>query len=302
MKKTAGFISLLISAIAFGSFGIWIRFLDKEMSIYQQIVLRNAFAFVIAILIIFLTKQLKNIEWKKVKKSNLLMYSLLIPLSVIVYNISMVNTKIVLATFAYYIGAILTGWFAGILFYKEKINIEKCLSLTMVLIGLFLFAFPFNNNSINLGFVAGIISGILDGSANGFRKDLSGKISKMFLVLLTTIGGVIVSGLMIIFFHHSGSNYLNPISPTSWIIGAFFGALLVLLNYLLLIGFQNFDLSLGSIVLSLELLFALIFGIIFFKEYPSTKELFGGFFILLANIIPNLKILLSNKLFRQAKK
>ncbi|HUW21816.1 MAG TPA: DMT family transporter [Candidatus Bathyarchaeia archaeon] len=275
MKKTLGFTSLFISAVAFGSFGIWIRLLNNEMSIYQQIVLRNGFAFVIAVLVVLLAKQFRNIEWNKAKKLNLFLYTLLVPLSVIAYNISMINTKIVLATFAFYVGTILTGWFAGLLFYKEKLNTEKWLSLILVLVGLGLFAYPFTNSSINLGFVAGVVSGVLDGSANGFRKDLAGKISKFVLVLLTAIGGLIVSGLIMTYFHQS-VNYLGFMSTTAWIIGGFFGALLVILNYLLLVGFQNFDLSLGSIVLSLELLFALIFGILIFKEYPSGRELLGG--------------------------
>ncbi|EKE00340.1 MAG: hypothetical protein ACD_22C00045G0006 [uncultured bacterium] len=294
MKKTLGFTSLFISAIAFGSFGIWIRLLNNEMSIYQQIVLRNGFAFVIAVLVVLLAKQLRNIEWNKVKKLNLFLYALLVPLSVIAYNISMINTKIVLATFAFYVGTILTGWFAGLLFYKEKLNTEKWLSLILVLIGLGLFAYPFTNSSINLGFIAGVISGVLDGSANGFRKDLAGKISKFVLVLLTAIGGVFVSGLMMTYFHQ-GVAYLGSMSTTAWVVGAFFGSLLVILNYLLLVGFQNFDLSLGSIVLSLELLFALIFGILVFKEFPTSRELLGGVFILSANIIPNVKMLLANK-------
>lgn len=301
MKKTLGFTSLFISAVAFGSFGIWIRLLNKEMSIYQQIVLRNGFAFVIAILVVLLIKQHKNIEWKNVKKLNLVFYTLLVPLSVIAYNVSMINTKIVLATFAFYVGTILTGWFAGLLFYKEKLNLEKWSSLILVLIGLGLFAYPFTNSSINLGFIAGVISGVLDGSANGFRKDLAGKISKLVLVLLTTIGGVLVSGLMIAYFHQS-AHYLATMSTTSWVIGAFFGFLLVILNYLLLVGFQNFDLSLGSIVLSLELLFALLFGILVFKEYPSGRELLGGLFILIANIVPNIKMLLASKLSKEVVK
>jgi drug/metabolite transporter (DMT)-like permease len=294
MNKILGFSSLFISAIAFGSFGIWIRLLNREMSIYQQIVLRNGFAFIIAILVVLLGNQLRKVNWKGVKKLNLVFYSLLVPLSVIAYNVSIINTKIVLTTFAFYVGTILTGWFIGLLFYREKLNLEKWLSLIFVLVGLGLFAYPFSNNSINLGFIAGVIGGVFDGSANGFRKNLAGKINKLILVLLTVIGGVFVSGVMMGYFHQN-LEYISSMSTTAWIVGGFFGTLLVVLNYLLLIGFQNFDLSLGSIVLSLELLFALAFGIFIFNEYPSGRELLGGLFILVANIIPNAKLLFRKK-------
>ena len=250
MKKTLGFTSLFLAAMSFGSFGIWIRLLNKEISIYQQIVLRNSFALVIVVLIVLLTKQFKNIEWKKMKKLNLALYIFLIPLAVIAYNIAMINAKIAIATFAFYVGTILTGWFAGIFFYQEKLNREKLLALFFVILGLGLFAYPFSNMSINLGFIAGIVSGVLDGAANIFRKDLAGKISKLILVLLTAIGGVFVSGIMMLYFKQSLYSFYT-VSATTWIVGAFFGFLLIVINYLLLLGFQNFDLGLGSIVLSL---------------------------------------------------
>lgn len=286
MRKTLGFSSLLLSAMAFGSFGIWIRLLNKEVSVYQQIVLRNGVAFILALLLVLATKQLKTIDWKSINKQNLLLYTFLIPLAVVAYNIAIIDTKIAVATFAFYVGTILTGWIGGVLFFNEKLTKDKWVSLILVIIGLCLFAYPFNKLSI--GLIAGIVSGILDGSANGFRKDLSGKVSKIVLVLLTGIGGVIVSGILIVIFKEE-LNFLPALSSTGWLVGIMFGALLVLLNYLLLIGFQNFDLSLGAIVLSLELLFALLFGILFLKEFPTTLEIAGGTLILIANILPNIK-------------
>lgn len=295
MKKTLGFLTLLLAAISFGSFGIWIRLLSREMSVYQQIVLRNSFAFIIAILIVFVARQFRNIDWSRVKKVNLLFYTFLVPLSVIAYNISILNTKIAVATFAFYIGTILTGWFAGTVFYKEKLNMEKWFSLILVIIGLIFFVYPFSNGSLNLGLIAGIISGIIDGAANGFRKDLAGKVNKLVLVLLTAIGGVFVSGIMMAHFQQ-GFSYLGSLSVSGWVIGAFFGSLLVIINYLLLVGFQNFDLGLGSIVLSLELLFATVFGFLFLKEIPTSRELVGGILILFANMIPNINLVLQKRL------
>ena len=295
MKKTLGFSSLLLAAIAFGSFGVWIRLLAKEMSIYQQIVLRNFFAFLFAFLVVLFSKQLFQIDWPKVKKTNLLFYTFLIPLSVIAYNVSMLNAKIAVATFAFYIGTILTGWVAGTFFYKEKLNTEKWMSLGLVLGGLAFFAYPFSSSSINLGLMAGIVSGVLDGAANGFRKDLAGKVNKLVLVLLTAIGGMLVSGVMMGYFQQNFGVF-SSMSINAWVIGAIFGSLLVIINYLLLVGFQNFDLGLGSIVLSLELLFATIFGLIFLKEVPTLREITGGLLILTANVIPNLNLVLQKRL------
>ena len=289
MKKYLGFSSLFLAAVVYGSFGVWVKLLSQHMSIYQQVVLRNAFAFVVAFLIILVMREWQQVSWHKIKKSSLLFFTFLVPIDVILYNVSILSTKIALATFAFYIGTILTGWVVGVISYKEKLTVEKWLSLILVLAGLAMFVYPFPSQSLVIGLGAGVLSGILDGISNGFRKDLSGKISKWFLVLLTTIGGVAVSGLMMVYFQQNLS-YLTSLSLPVWGVAAFFGFCLVAVNYLLLVGFQNFDVSLGSIVLSLELLFATVFGFLILHEVPSSRQLLGGALILFANVVPNLKL------------
>ena len=289
MKKFLGFSSLFLAAVVYGSFGVWVKLLSQHMSIYQQVVLRNAFAFVVAFLIILVMREWQQVSWHKIKKSSLLFFTFLVPIDVILYNVSILSTKIALATFAFYIGTILTGWVVGVISYKEKLTVEKWLSLILVLAGLAMFVYPFPSQSLVIGLGAGVLSGILDGISNGFRKDLSGKISKWFLVLLTTIGGVAVSGLMMVYFQQNLS-YLTSLSLPVWGVAAFFGFCLVAVNYLLLVGFQNFDVSLGSIVLSLELLFATVFGFLILHEVPSSRQLLGGALILFANVVPNLKL------------
>jgi drug/metabolite transporter (DMT)-like permease len=59
-------------------------------------------------------------------------------------------------------------------------------------------------------------------------------------------------------------------------------------SFLTLIGFQNFDLNLGTIIISSELIFAPIFAALAFHEYPSANEIFGGLFIALSIILSNL--------------
>jgi drug/metabolite transporter (DMT)-like permease len=140
--------------------------------------------------------------------------------------------------------------------------------------------------------MAAIMSGLLDAAANGFRKDLAGKIDKFILVFITTLGGVFVSGLMMFYFNQS-FNFVSGLSTNTWIVGLIFGFILVAINYLLLIGFQNFDLSLGVIVLSSELIFALLFGLLVFGERPLPKEIIGGAFVMAAVILPNLNLLMS---------
>lgn len=288
-KKLVGFSSLLIAGITFGSFGIWIRFLSNELTMYQQIVFRNVIALVFAVVIIVVGKRFLA-DFSKVKKSNLLGYAFSVPLAVILYNVAILNTKIAVTTFAFYIGSILFSWIFSVVFFKEKITKIKIFSLISVLIGLFCFIWPLSLSSLNLGFIAAIISGLFDAAANGFRKDLAGKIDKFILVFITTLGGVFVSGLMMFYFNQN-FGFISNLTANTWLVGLLFGFILVAVNYLLLVGFQNFDLSLGVVILSSELIFAILFGLLVFGEKPLPKEIIGGLFVMMAVILPNVNLL-----------
>ncbi len=286
--KLKGFLALLLAALMFGSFGIWIRELNKEMSLYQQIIFRNSFALIFALLIIIpKLSHKKSLNIKKASKKNLVAYSLLIPLTVIFYNISIVNTKIAVATFIFYTASIIFSYLIGYFVFKETPTRIKYLSLAISFLGLLFLAYPFSLDAINIGLVAGFISGILDAGSNSFRKNLSGIVDKSLLILLTTIGGIIVSSLLITYSGDS-LNFVSNLSALTWILGVFFGSMLVFINYLLLTGFQNIDMSTGTIILSAELFFALLLGYIFLHEEPKINETIGGILVFIAMIIPNL--------------
>ena len=90
--------------------------------------------------------------------------------------------------------------------------------------------------------------------------------------------------MLVVFFHETRFPILSLFNLFVLFI---FGGLVVLIAYLMLIGFQNFDLNLGTIVLSSEVFFAPLFGAIIFKEYLTMFELLGGTFIIIAIILPN---------------
>ena len=70
---------------------------------------------------------------------------------------------------------------------------------------------------------------------------------------------------------------LDFILIVSLVSTGFFNAInIFLINY----GFKNVKAVLASSILTLEAVFAVILAIIFYKEFPSVKELFGGALII----------------------
>jgi len=291
MNKTKGFLSLLTAGFLFGFFGILVRLLNSQLSNYQQILFRSVVGFVLASLIIILFK--RKISFKNISLINLFFFAVSLPLTIIFYTLSILKTKIILAVATLYLGSILFSLLSGILFFKEKLTVKKGLAIISSIIALYYFTIPFSLTNINIGLIFGILSGFMDALSNSFKKHLGGKVDRFLLIAIQMMGTIIVS-LALMFYTKTLT--IPQISPFILSVGLIFGFFLMLNNYLMLVGFHNFDLNLGTIVLSSELLFASIFGYLFYKEIPTFNELIGGGLITFSIIIAHLNFKKKNYL------
>ncbi len=283
--KYKGFLALLVCSVIFASFSIWVRLLGRDLLPYQQIGFRNGIALVISLMtMIFFKQSFRSIS--KVSLWWLTAYTVTFPIAVVLYTLSVLQTKIITTIFGLYLGSLVTSLVIGIFFFKEKITQGKVLSLGLVVTGLVVYIYPFDSNFFSIGIGLALLSGVFDALANSFRKFLAGKIDRFVLVALQMIGGLVVAiGLMSLY----GQLTLPVLSPLSWIVGGIFGLSLVVISLLTLIGFSKFDLNLGTIVLSSELFFASIFGLLIFGEKATITELVGGTLILIATALANLE-------------
>ena len=283
MNKTKGFLSLLSAGLIFGSFGILVRLLNGQLTNYQQILFRSTVGFILALAIIIFFK--RKISFKNISLINLFLFAASLPLTIIFYTLSILKTKIILAVAALYLGSILFSLVSGILFFKEKLTVKKSLATLASILALYYFTIPFSLTNVNVGLVFGVLSGFMDALSNTFKKHLGNKVDRFLLISIQMMGTIIVS-LILMFYTKT---FLIPhISPFVFAIGLLFGFLLMVNNYLMLIGFHNFDLNLGTIVLSSELLFASIFGYLFYREIPTVNESIGGGLIAFSVVIAHL--------------
>lgn len=293
MNRLKGFLALLACAVLFASFSIFVRILSNDLSAYQQIGFRNLIALVIGAFAVILSKQSFS-SLADIPKKYTVLYTITFPIAVILYTLSVLEIKIVSTIFGLYLGALITSLFAGIIFFKEKITKMKLLSLILVSLGLIAYAYPFDGSLLSVGFLLAVLSGVFDATANSFRKYLAGKVDRFVLVVLQMIGGLTVAAGLMVF---AGQFTMPNISPTSWLVGGIFGLSLVAISYLTLVGFQNFDLNLGTVILSSELFFASVFALLFFGEISSFTELMGGTLIILATVVANWTIQKESRIF-----
>ena len=285
MNKTKGLLALLTCAAIFGTFGILVRFLNTELSSYQQVFLRNVLSCLFAVVLALATRA--SWSFKDIRKKFILLYAIAFPLSNIFFTLSIINTKISLSTFSLYIGSLSVSILLGSIIFKEAITKKKIISILFLLCGLICFTYPFSFASVmNIGLLFGILSGASEGVANSLRKSLGGTINRFVLVAIQTFGGSLISyGLMTL----ASERALPTLSPFVFGMTIVFGILLMTISYLAIVGFSNFDLNLGTVVLSSELIFAPLFALIIFSESPTGYEWIGGLFIVLAIVIPNVR-------------
>lgn len=284
MNKQTGFLSLFSVGIIYGVFAIITRIITREITPFQQLLTAYFVGFVISLILIFAGKI--SIPFSKINKSVLVLYSIIYAVSYVFNFLAIINTKINIAVFTFYASSLLLSLLINVLFYKETINLKRSISLILMIAGLIFFTYPFTSFN-NLGFIFAVISGSLEGVSNFLRKYLSSKMNQPSLISLQMIGGFIFISFLILFLKQ---NFTFSISSQGLLLLLFFSFFFTLVNYLAIIGFSNFDLNLGTIIISSDMVFATILAAVIFKEIPILKELIGSLLIVSAIIIPNLNL------------
>lgn len=289
MNKQLGFISLLLSAILFSFFGVFVRQLDTSFGKFTQVAVRCIVATFIMGIIVCHGKQ--SLELPKISRLKLSLFLIGYPLSLIFYTFSAITIKATNAIFYLYVASFVTSFFIGRFFFREKITVKKVISLFLAVFGLFLFAQPLQLSLTSIGVFFGIASGVFDSSTNSLRRIL-GPFNRQLLLLLLFLSA---SSLSLLLATITGEQMVTSLSFPSLVTVFLHGACLVIIGMLTFYGFNNFDLNLGTIVISSELFFAMIVNALVLFEYPTATEVLGGTLIFLSLVTVNTFLPVFNK-------
>lgn len=285
MQDKKGFFALLLNALILGTYGIWVRFLQDSFTASQQVVGRSLVSFIGAIALVFLLKA--NWHFQKKHHASLVLYLLSFALSTLLFTVAVVKTSIALSVFSLYIGSIATAFVMGIFMFQEKIDTRKIISIVFVILALLAFILPYGFHFANIGFIAGIISGIFDGIGNGFKKYFGGKIERPVLIVFQLFATLFIALIATFFVHETFLwSSLNSLNITIMVI---YGGLFLAVSYLSMFGFQNFNLNLGTIVITTELFWAPFFAFLIFHETLTIYEILGGFCLAAAILSPYIR-------------
>ena len=278
LNRRLGFLSFLAAAFLYGTFGLFIRALQSDFGALQQVVLRSAGAVLITLPVAWLscsgsTRQLKNPQ--------LLWFSLLFPLSITLWTTATIIGTVRAAIFGMYFGSLVGSTIFGVFFFKEKINSKRRTGMVLNVIGLLIFCWPFGSlGSSSHSIILGSLAGIFQALALCFRRWLT-DVDRRLVLAAQSLSPLLLCGVYCALFEPFSSSVLTV---SNLALGFGYGATVVVVSYLVLLGSQNLEISKGSILLSTELIWATLFAACFLGEVPSTAELLGGALLVVASI------------------
>ena len=111
------------------------------------------------------------------------------------------------------------------------------------------------------------------------------------LLVISTFVGVVTLGILSFFFEKQFyvGGTMTQLSGTTWLATVIFGVMNFSAWLLMSKGFQLVNAATGGIIMLVENVFAVIFGLVFFAEVPTIYTLLGGLLILVASSLVILK-------------
>lgn len=275
---------IILSSFFYASYGIWTTLIGDFMGGYTASALRSLLVLLILVPIALLVRHFQPLRLRKNWKYlvGLLLSALFIwgPLYYAILHAG-VGLALTVNYAAIVIGMLFFGW----LMAREKMTRLKLISALLGITGLALVYLPSGIAGVGLlALGAATLSG-LAGAANAvIAKKISYNATQTTLFVWLT--SVIANVLMAIVFAES--------IPTIELRIEYFYLLLfaiasVLASWLLIRGVKLIDAGIAGILGLLEIVFAILFGIIFFHEQPGVIALIGAGVIIVAAAVPYMK-------------
>ncbi len=276
--QTQGILSVLLSALLFGSMGVLVRLVAKEgVGPFSQVFVRVLIA--TAILSVVVIPKTKDVFCLK-SKTDLLLYfvagALGYGLMLILFTLAILKTTIANTFFLLFTEPIFVIILAAI-FLGEKITKRLVVSVTLCLLGIFLIFNPTELAKNLTGNVYALAAGffyavyILIGRYMGktYAPTKSTLWSFIFaLLFLLPITAALEPGSMSM-----------KISAMGWLLLFIFALVNVSAYFLLNSGLKKITAGYGSILLVFEPVSSMAYAFLFFSEVPSAITVIGAILI-----------------------
>jgi len=251
---------VVVSSIFYASYGIWTTLMGNFFGGYTASALRSILVLVILVPIAFLYKQLGPVNLRR----NWTSLTGLIASSLFVWGplyYAVLHAGIGIALAVNYASIVIGMFFFGKLFAGERFTRDKLLSTVLGIIGLFFVFSPDISNLRWIALAAAVLSGLSCAANSVAAKKISYNPTQSTIsVWVTSVVANIFMALLI------GEKIPAIGLHIQWLYLVFFAIASVGASYTLIKGLKLIEAGAAGILGLLEIVFGVLFGLIFFGE------------------------------------
>ena len=276
-EETIGFIEVFVASLLFGLMPIIVRF-GNNLGPYNLSFFRVLVASICVFLFITFSKKLTLVPFKYEKKK-LLLFGAIHGFIILGYFIAIQYLTIASAVLLLYSSSIWIIIFSHFIL-KEKITKRTILALVIAFIGVIFVVSP--TNFFLKESLVGSLAGLGAGIGMGLVYTLSKTFKKYDKVSLTFWQNLIAIPFVSPLIFIDLPKFSNYDVGLILLLGSVFTAVPFILIFK---GFGKIDAQKGSIVIMLDIVFAVFFAWIIFKEIPTLLAIIGGILIMVGTYI-----------------
>lgn len=274
---------VVLSSVFYASYGIWTRLMGNFFGGYTASALRSILVLCILLPIAITYKRLEPLNWRRNWQylAGMILASLLVwgPLYYAILHAGIGITSAVNYT-GIVIGMFIFGW----LLNKERFTKDKWISCLLGIIGLFLIFTPSVSHLGWLPLTAAAVSGLSIAGNNVIAKKIQYKATQATIFLWVT--SVIANVFM--------ATVVAEHQPTlgwhiQWFYLLIFALASVIASWTFIAGVKLIDAGAAGILGLLEIVFGVLFGVVFFHEHISAVVFLGIAIVIAAAAIPYVK-------------
>ncbi len=279
-KAPLGASLVVLSSVFYASYGIWTKLMGNFFDGYTASALRSVLVLAILVPIAASYHALEPLNLKQ----NWRYICGMIVASLFTWGplyYAFLHAGVGISLAIAYAGIVMGSFFFGWLFAGERFTKDKAIAAALGIVGL---ALIFSPNSGSFGWLAlfgALVSGLSGAGNIVFSKQIHYKATQSTIALWST--SVVANILMAFVLRKS----YPPIGwHVQWLYLIFFAIASVIASWSEVRGVKLIDAGAAGILGLLEIVFGLLFGVLFFSERPNVVVLTGMAVIMVAAAIP----------------
>lgn len=274
---------VVLSSVFYASYGIWTKLMGNFFSGFSASLFRSALVLLILGVLAAMYRQFQPLDLKR----NWRTFVLLVLTSVLVWGplyYAILNAGVGVSLALNYASLVIGMFFFGWLFAGERFTKDKFWSAVLGIIGIALVFSPSIGAVGWLALGAALVSGTCSSVQYVIGKNIPYNSTQSTMVLWAA--SLVANGIMVFVLGEAIPAFgLQP----EWGYLVLFSVASVISTWLFVRGIKLIDAGAAGILGLLEIVFGVVFGVLFFGEHPQPIVLLGVAVIIAAAGIPYIK-------------